>query len=243
MKRYFLLLTTFSFVLNVYGQDTSDDPLHQYYASTQKKFTFAFQPLQLFNWGLRADFEMRLGNGPGWLQFGPAVYYKKYDNKNDDPHYIYEGNGYRYYYNHFDDYHNFDLRVPFSKIMGGGLDVNYKYFLDVRRSFYNAAGLSFTRFNIDYWGMGWDNYVEDGLQYHAYALDYRTQHINRLGFNFFFGYQPPVSNAFLFDIFWGLAYRHSFSDKDKPSFNRNMFSYGHTGIVFLTGMRLGFGLK
>jgi len=239
MKKYLFLLIAFSFVMHIYGQDTSDDPQYRYYASTQKKYTFAFQPLQLFNWGWRSDFEIRLGNGPGWLQFGPAVYYMKNDDKKDDPRYYYEGNGYRY----IDWRDDFYLRAPFSKMIGGGLDVNYKYFLDARRSFYQAAGLSYTHFNIDYWGMGWDNYVEDGLQYHAYALDYRTQHINRLGANIIFGYQPPVRKAFLFDIFWGIAYRHSFSDKDKPSFNRYMFSYGHTGFVFLSGVRIGFGLK
>jgi predicted membrane-bound dolichyl-phosphate-mannose-protein mannosyltransferase len=91
--------------------------------------------------------------------------------------------------------------------------------------------------------MAWENYIEDGLQYHAYVPGNHTQHINRLGVNFYLGHQIPSRSAFLCDIFWGLAYRHSFSDKDKPSFNRTMLSYGHTGFVFLTGVRLGFGIK
>ena len=239
MKRYLFLLAVLFFGILVYGQNKSEDLLYEYYGSTQKKYTFAFQPLPLLNWCLRSDFEMRLGNGPGWLQFGPAVYYRKNDDKKDDPRYFYEGNGYRYY----DHYYNFDLRAPFSEMMGGGLDVNYKYFINVRRSFYHAVGLSYTHFKIDYWGMAWENYIEDGLQYHAYALDYRTQHINRLGGNFFFGYQIPTRGAFLCDLFWGFAYRHSFSDEDKPSFNRTFLSYGHTGFVFLTGIRFGLGIK
>lgn len=238
MKRNLLLVTLLVSVV-VSGQDTSDDPFYRYYALTQKKYTFAFQPMQLFNLGWRFDFEMRHGDGPGWLQFGPAVYYKKNDDKKDEPHYFYDGNDYRY----MDRYSHFDLRVPFSKIAGGGLDVNYKYFVNAPRSFYHAAGISYTRFKIDYWGMAWENYTEDGLQYHAYVLDYRTQHINRLGINAFFGCQVPARNAFLFDIFWGFAYRHSFSNKDKPSFNRTMLSYGHTGFVFLTGVRIGFGIR
>jgi len=239
MRRRLLLLAVLPVTIFVYGQNTSDDPLYKHYASTQKKYTFAMQPLQLLNWCWRSDFEMRLGNGPGWLQFGPAVYYKKNDDKKDEPRYYYEGDGYRYY----DWGHNFDLRVPFSKLLGGGLDVNFKYFVNASRSFYHAAGLSYTHFKIDYWGLAWDNYIEDGLQYHAYALDYRTQHINRMGFNYFFGHQIPTRSAFLCDMFWGFAYRHSFSEKDKPSFNRTSLSYGHTGFVFLTGVRFGFGIK
>ena len=213
MKRL-LLLVAFSVGIYVYGQDTSDDPLYRYYSSTQKKFTFAFQPLQLFNWSWRSDFDMRLGNGPGWLQIGPAVYFAKNDKKTDDPRYYYEGNTYHY----FDRQSYFVFRVPFSEMIGGGLDVNFKYFIDARRSFYHAVGLSYAHFKIDYWGMAWKDYIEDGLRYHAYALDYCTQHINRIGVNFFFGHQIPTRNAFLCDLFWGLAYRHSFSDDDKPSF-------------------------
>ena len=238
MKKY-LLLAAVTVTMQAHGQEKSADPLYEHYASTQKKFTFAFQPLQIFNWCWRSDFEIRHGDGPGWLQFGPAIYYKKNDDKKDDPRYFYEGNGYRY--TSWD--YNFELRVPFSELAGFGLDVNYKYFINISRSFYHAAGVSYAHLKIDYWGMAWDNYIEDGLQYHAYALDYRTQHINRLGVNAYFGYQVPTRNAFLFDLFWGFAYRHSFSDKNKPSFNRFMSSYGYTGFVFLTGVRIGFGLK
>jgi hypothetical protein len=73
--------------------------------------------------------------------------------------------------------------------------------------------------------------------------DLQTQHINRVGFNYFFGHQIPTRGAFVYDMFWGLSYRHSFSDKNKEAFNEHMFSPGFTGIVFIAGVRLGFGLK
>jgi len=235
----FIWVAVCFFTSKLYAQDTSTDPFYDRYASTQKKYTFAIQPMQWFNWSLRFDFEMRLGDGPGWLQFGPAAYFLKNGDRNDSPHYIYDEND--YFFNYW--YHDISLREPFSKMGGGGLDVNYKHFINVSRSFYCAAGLSYTHFKIDYWGRAWNHYIEDGLQYHAYMLDYRTQHINRLGVNTYFGYQIPTRKAFLFDMFWGLAYRHSFSDKNKPSFNETMISYGYTGIVFLTGVRIGFGIK
>ena len=196
------------------------------------------QPFQWFNRALRFDFEMRLGDGPGWLQFGPAVYYGKRYQEYEEPPYYYDGNDYYY-----KDRYYVSFREPFSRVRGGGLDVNYKHFIDPKRSTYFAAGLSYTYFEIDYWGYGWDNYIEDGLQYHAYVLDNRTQNINRLGINTYFGYQIPTRYNFLFDFFGGLAYRHSFSNKNKPAFNDNMLSFGHTGFVLLTGFRIGFGLR
>ena len=238
MKRY-ILLAACLIAINAHGQDTSDDPAHRYYAPTQKKYTFAVQPLQLFNGGWRFDAEMRLGNGPGWLHLSPTVYYRKHDDKEDEPRYAYFENDYNYY----NSYYHIDIFVPFSKLLGGGLDAYYKHFLNASRTFYHAAGVSYARFNIDYWGMEWDEYTEDGLPYLAYALDYRSQQINRWGVNILFGCQIPNRSAFLADFFWGLAYRHSFSDKDKPSFNRTMLSYGHTGFVLLTGVRLGIGVK
>jgi hypothetical protein len=232
---YLLLLAACSAGLRLHAQDASDDPYYQRYASSQKKYTFAIQPLQFFNSTLRFDYEMRLGDGPGWLQFGPAVYCS-FKEDADRPNYYYD------YYYYDDDYIDF-LHEPYSKMRGGGLDVNYKRFINPARSFYLAAGLSYAYFNIRYWDRVWRDYTEDGLEYHEYGLDNRTQHINRLGINTYFGYQIPTRRAFLFDMFVGLAYRHSFADSGKQPFNKYMFSYGYTGAVFLTGARIGFGLK
>jgi len=208
------------------------------YLSTQKKYTFAFQPMQWFNWGWRFDFETRLGDGPGWLQFGPTVYMVTKSKK----HYYYEDH---YWHKSFSDL--FYIREPFYKLNGGGLDVNYKRFIDPYRSLYFASGVSYTRFNIDFNGrLGkWNDYTEDGLLYHTYSYseNIHTQHINRMSVNQYFGYQIPSRHAFLFDVFVGISYRHAISDKDKPQFNTYSFSYGHTGFTFMTGVRFGVGIK
>ena len=237
MKKYvfLLLLAAFLTVFHSFAQDTSVKP----YELTQKKFTFAVQPLQIFNWCLRHDIDMRIGKGPINLQFGPALYYSLIGGSKNKPNYFYyDGN--EYYHSDF----IFDwFREPFSDLLGGGMDINCKLFIDKRRSHYFSAGISYTRLNIKYWGKGWHDYFEDGLLYHEYAPDYYNQQINRLGFNAYFGYQIPQRNAFHLDLFWGLAYRRSYSEKDKPSFNRGMISYGYTGVIFQTGVRIGFGLK
>jgi hypothetical protein len=207
------------------------------YLSTQKKITFAIQPFQWANNCWRSDFEIRLGNGPGWLQFGPTIYYANHEKEKPD-HFYDE----KYSYNH-----SYVFREPYSKLKGGGLDVNYKRFLDPNRSFYTASGLSYTYFDITYNGAHgrWIDYMEDGLPYHEYryTVGYHNQYINRMSINHYFGFQVPTRSAFLFDMFWGLSYRFCFMDKDKPSFDRSVFSYGYSGPAFMMGIRLGFGIK
>jgi hypothetical protein len=223
-------------VSHTFSQKLSDNSAVKSHALTQKKFSVAVQPLQLFNWCLRHDIDVRLGDSPNWLQFGLAVYYRPLG---DNDNYYYEGNE---YYNR--GFWNIGwFREPFSGLTGYGLDINYKRFVDSRRTFYFAAGLSFSCLNIKYRGLVWKDYFEDGLQYFEYIQDYNTHQITRQGINFYIGHQIPTRRAFLCDLFWGCAFRHSNSDKDKPAYDRGMFSYGYTGFLFLTGVRIGFGLK
>ena len=224
-------MITCLFISTTQADDFPDKPV----TSTQKNFTIAIQPLQLFNWAWRLDFEARLGNSNGWLQFGPAIYSVDKSGGNENPSY--------YYYEDFYYYTNFwfdiGLREPFSKLNGYGLDINYKQFLNPSQFFYFAGGLSYTRINIKYFGRVFKDYIEDGLQYHESVSDFHTQTIKKFGVNAFLGIQIPNRSAFLCDMFWGLAYRHSFSDNKKYAFNNTMFSFGYSGVVLLMGVRLG----
>jgi hypothetical protein len=240
MRKFCFLVGVWLFVSHAQAQDLQGVNSPPPYLSTQKKYTFAIQPFQWFNSCLRFDFEMRLGDGPGWLQFGPTIYYA--DNKVNNLTHFYEGRNYYWEIGYY-PWHS----EPLAKLKGGGLDVNYKRFLNPRRSFYMASGLSYTYFDINYYGVTgtWNDYIEDGLLYHEYTrkVGYHSQHINRVSINHYFGFQPPTRSAFLFDLFWGLSYRHCFMDKDKPSFDRSPFSYGYSGPAFMMGIRFGFGIK
>ena len=236
-KRYYLLLlAVWFFTSQTQAQDKAGRQSLPRYFSTQKKYTVAIQPFQWFNSGWRFDFETRLGDGPGWLQFGPTVYSASGN-----------GNSYSYGYDGYDYHSGFSFHESFSKLNGGGLDINYKRFINPERSLYFASGLSYSRFNIDYHGGygEWKNYMEDGLQYHEYIYSQglHTQHINRTAINSYFGYQVPSRRMFLFDMFVGFSYRHANSEKDKPAFDRYAYSYGYTGLVFMTGLRFGIGIK
>ena len=222
--------------LYVHAQQPSDDPNYARYARSQKKYTFTVQPLYLLSGGLKFDFEMRMGNGPDWLQFSPSVYYWNRDL--DDKDYIYYGK----ILDRFDFWPT-SIHRPFSKLRGVGLDVNYKRFINARRSFYTATGLSYAHYNIKYWGFAGYDYIEDGLPYYGYEYGLQTQHINRIGANWYFGTRIPTRQAFVLDLFWGLGYRHAFSEKNKPAFDDNFLTYGWTGLSFQAGIKLGFGLK
>jgi len=237
---YIVLIAVFFDISHAYAQGQAENISPLRYLSTQKKFTFAVQPFQLMNWCWRFDFEVRLGDGPGWLQFGPTIYYA--DKEERKPNHFYDGKSYGREYGYYNSF-----REPYSKLKGGGLDVNYKRFINANRSFYMASGLSYTYFDINYYGAGgtWKDYIEDGLPYHEYTfkVGYHNQYINRVSVNHYFGFQPQTRSSFLFDMFWGLSYRYCFLDKDKPSFNNSPFSYGYSGPTLMVGIRLGFGIK
>ena len=232
-----LLLFLLVVAINVQAQE---DYLNTPYSLTQKKYTFTYQPMQMFNNGVRFDFEMRLKDGPGWLQFGPTIYQIKYIDDLDDPRYYYyhDKNEFKYYMLRWGD---ISFREPYTKMIGGGLNVNYKRFIDSESAFYYAAGLSYTHFNVKYIERVWKMFIEDGLQFHKEALEFRHQPINRIGANFFFGIQPKFNSPFVFDIFGGFTWRLSLSDSDKPPFDKYKYSYGYTGSVLLLGVRFGFG--
>ena len=231
MKKALFLLLAWVASMHVYAQDPASVTEDKPYMQTQKKFTFAIQPMQLFNSSLRYDFEFHLGKGPGWLQLGPAFYYVPDNNQNNR------------YYEHYGNRFGFQWSESYSEAKGMGIDVNYKHFLDTRRSFYMAAGLSYARFNIKFLGQVWEDYIEDGLKYSTYKDGQHAQQIDRWGVNHFIGFQIPAQSAFLFDVFGGYAIRFSSSDENKPAFDSYMFSYGYTGFVLTMGIRIGFGVR
>ena len=89
----------------------------------------------------------------------------------------------------------------------------------------------------------WVIFTEEGLEYKKLSYIYNNQKINRLGINCIMGFQPQVYSQFVLDFFWGFAMRYSLSEDNKPLFGDGMFSYGYSGMVFLTGLKIGFGVR
>jgi hypothetical protein len=185
----------------------------------EKKYTIATHPLYHFNSGVRFDFEKRIKNTPSWIQLGVAGYFMS--NKSNESNWIIISGD------------------ELSYLRGIGLELNYKYFVNKKESLYFAGGGSYSHYNTKYMGTHLRSYIEDGLVYLAMDYGKIDQKINKLGINTYFGYQIPTP-VFLFDMFVGLGYRHSFRTNDTAQlFNETMISLGYTGVVFITGVRFG----
>lgn len=187
----------------------------------EKKYTVSLHPLyHLYN-GVRIDFEKRIKNTPSWIQAGIAG------------HWLSAGN------------HDYNYGVMISgdelnRLRGAGMELNYKRFINRAQSLYFAGGCSYSFYGIKYAGSFWSSYTENGLAYHVKKY-YRNidQRISKLGVSGYFGYQIPLP-VFLFDMFAGIGYRHSIrSNSAANRYNDNMLSLGYTGVVFITGVRLG----
>jgi opacity protein-like surface antigen len=189
----------------------------------EKKYSIAAQPLYNFNGGIRFDFEMRIKNSPAWIQISPSGYWMSRAHR---------------------DYNYWMLPSgELNYLLGGGLELNYKYFVNKKESIYFAGGCSYTNYNIEYADEYWRSYSEDNLVYYTKEHGAMKQGINKLGLNTYFGYQLPTP-TFLFDMFVGLGYRYSFyTNNIASSFDDGMLSFGYRGIVFITGVRFGVKFK
>jgi hypothetical protein len=185
----------------------------------EKKFTIASHPLYHIANAVRLDFEKRINNTPSWVQLGVSGHFLS--NKNNEENWtIVSGDELTY-------------------LRGVGIELNYKYFVNKKESLYFAAGGSYSYYNTKYIGRYWQTYTEDGLVYHANKYGKMGQTINKLGINTYFGYQIPTP-VFLFDMFVGLGYRHSYHSNNMAKlFDETMISLGYTGVVFITGVRFG----
>ncbi|MDR0726336.1 MAG: hypothetical protein LBF59_10080 [Prevotellaceae bacterium] len=198
--------------------------LEERYPHLKKNYTIAVHPFYLFNGGMRLDLEKRIKHTPAWVQIGLIG------------HMLSRETG---YYNHWALISGDEVNY----LLGGGLDLNYKRFLNKKESFYFAGGCSYSHYNIEHTGKSLRSYTEDGLKYYTYDYGNLKKKIDKLGLSAFIGYQSPRP-TFLFDIFAGIGYRHSFrKDNDTESFNNSMVALGYKGTVFVAGIRFGVKLR
>ncbi|MDR2382614.1 MAG: hypothetical protein LBD76_01870 [Prevotellaceae bacterium] len=193
------------------------------YPHLKKNYTIATNPLYFFTGGMRFDLEKRIKNTPAWVQIGLTGHLLSREKGYYNNWYLISGDEMNY-------------------LLGGGLDLNYKRFLNRKESFYFAGGCSYSHYNIEYAGRYLRSYTEDALVYYTYEYSNIKQKIDKLGLSAFIGYQSPRP-TFLFDIFAGIGYRYSFrKNKHAESFNNSMLSFGYRGYVFVAGIRFGIKL-
>jgi len=224
MKKILILLSVLLFMTSVSAQILIPENVPEKLPHQEKRFTIAAQPLYIFNNAVRLDFEMRIKNTPSWIQISPVGYLMPNINDDNTEYWTFSGDG-------------------LSSLRGGGLELNYKYFFNRIESLYVAAGGSYTHYNIGYSDYFMDKYTEDGLVYYIYKYGDIKQRINKWGLNTYFGYQIPKP-GFLFDMFVGLGYRYSHKNNAVGrQFDDSMLSFGYSGPIFMTGVRIGVKFK
>lgn len=179
------------------------------------------QPLYIFNQGMRIDYERQLHNPYHWLQVSAKGFYVN------------------------DGYDPGLMTLLFSddrieKLKGAGAELNYKYFFMKKRFLYISAGLSYSYFNTQQYGLTFVDFREDDLTFYRPDYSMQTQEFNKMGFNTFFGVQSSPRRRFFVDGYVGFGYSRSFYDKNKYYPNTdNINGLSYNGPTFTTGLRLG----
>jgi hypothetical protein len=229
MKNFLSILCAAIMAVTSISAQVPDSNLINRFPHMRKQYTIAIQPLYLYNLGWRLDFEQRIPDSPAWIQIGAAVNSMPRTTlngvpRNDNEWVLINGD-------------------ELSRLIGGGLYLNYKYFFDRKETWYWSGGCSYSHYNIEYFDKYMRSYTEDDLVYYTYDDKKFKQNINKIGLSTYIGYQSPRP-TFLFDIYMGAGYKHSFySDPDGRRFNQGMIGLGYRGFVFITGVRFGVKFK
>lgn len=202
---------------------------------TPQRYTIAIRPLQLFNNGLKADFEFELNKPGRWLQFSLAGYYA--------PQYDYTITMGEY---SFEDYwwgagwENFmSDGETFEKLSGMGIGIAYKHIFS-NSGWYWSAGISFSYYDLSQWISGYGYYDEYGTHIYLDIYDtvnsknYQSEANVNIGKHFALG-----RNVFL-DVYAGIGGRYTFIvGFDNWYMNDGLQSYQYTGFCVNAGFRLG----
>ncbi|MDR3095241.1 MAG: hypothetical protein LBU62_11475 [Bacteroidales bacterium] len=232
MKVLPIIFLAAALTVNLSAQ-TTDPTEYNWYKDKNKnyhaRYTVSFQAFHLLYTALRLDGEYRLKDTRHWLQLGLTAYPFTNDKISADDPYSYN----KYGWLHDDEY---------GAMNGYGVDFNYKFF--PLRYLYVAGGPSWHHFNFRYLDYGWNQFKEDGVEYHVQVRDVWKQTVNRIDFNVMIGFQKISRHSVLFDAYGGISFRKAFHKyPDLRHFDSSGTSHGYTGETFILGIRLGFAGK
>ncbi|MDR2424991.1 MAG: hypothetical protein LBD59_09750 [Prevotellaceae bacterium] len=224
MRKIVIIIVALHLAASINAQQSPETPAIDL---PKKRLAISAHPMWWLNNTFRFDVEFRLRNTPAWLQISPTIYSFIGDNNNNYSSY---------------DYGNYAMFSGdmLSRLAGAGIEANYKYFIDKKEGWYVAGGVSYSYYRAKRNQPYLRSYVEHGLVYYIEEFGAVSQTINKIGMNAYIGYQVPRRKHFLTEFFTGLGYRHSFMKyPNAHSFNYGMLSPGHTGFVFILGLKLG----
>jgi hypothetical protein len=199
----------------------------QDYEEKLPNYTFSVEPLLLYNGGLRLNFEKQL-KPRHWLGINITGYLMPYDSVSED------------YYDSSWITSNSDFD-SFLELKGLGLSGAYKYHFN--STYFVAAGISYTYFDVGYQDYVYHRYEEDGLTLYDYGLRDMHQYFHKATGSLCFGIHSNFHHAFYVEPYLGLGYAYSLYDKDKKPFNKTIFGFGYKGTYITAGVKLGFNIK
>lgn len=192
-----------------------------------KKYTITGQPTSMLNGAFRVDFEQRI-EGRHWYRIAPTIYI--YPSVYDDWYwYDFEGGDSPYYTDYYSDW-----------LVGAGIDLGYKYFIDKWEICYALGGVHYSFVNVQYEYQDFvPFYEEDGTPYYRWGTMSEQQNFNRIGAIACIGVQTPQRKGFFIDTYIGIGYRYAFYDEQKPAFDSDIWGYGYRGFHVTGGFRIG----
>jgi hypothetical protein len=191
-----------------------------------RRYSLAVHPFYGLKDGLKLDFEMELPRPGKWLQFGVMGYYAP-KMKNDEK----EG----WYYDRANLASGYEY---FDGMAGGGFSIAYKAMLS-HSGFYYSAGLSYNYYSVDYRGIRYRQFQEDGLSFYERVNTSENTRFHQPALTVNAGKHIALSKTFFMDLFIGAGYMHSLYSGPEAFTNPNPTSFGYRGAYFNGGLRLG----
>ncbi len=188
----------------------------------------SWYPQLMFISGMRIDLDVHLGKSKSWLVFSPQVFLNERltNNSNDAA----------------GDESVFD---KYNKLTGYGMNISHRFYIQYNTKpvgLYLGYGGFYNHYTLTYEIEGWGYIDRFGLQAITYGLFDHETIIDKIGTDFFIGYQTEIAQRLFVDIFCGGGIRYAFiktDDLNPRYFSHSPFEFGYTGSVPLAGFRFG----
>lgn len=143
---------------------------------------------------------------------------------------------------------------PKETVRGAGVQVQHRLYLTNSKVNYPAGlyvsyGPNFQHFSLSGRQIGWiEVQGPTGLPQYEYSNGPRPETINRYGATAQVGYQAPLQQGRIFlDFYAGVGYRESTSrsgsEKIESQYRTGSSDYGHEGLYFPAGFKIGLALR
>lgn len=191
-----------------------------------------FVPQYAVSYGIRIDYERRVGSSDLWILFGPQYYADDQDN------WGWSSSG--MVWNNYD------------RMRGWGINTYAKYVAHKAgrispltglpsRNLYLSIGPTYQNFTFSRYQEVAVPYEEDGITYYKFEQQEVETKLHRVGFNINFGFQFTMDNLVL-DLYLGVGYKAALDENGDQYTNTfaQMIDPAYSGMIADGGFKIGF---